>query len=117
MGHFEKQAHPSFCSSLANGKCPTTHTSTATRKFLDDRRVSTVWQSPYSPDLNMCDRFLFSALKAALRDKAFQSHLEVEDAALNFFRRISLEVLQDEVDKLYDDCQAIIDGGGPTSLT
>ncbi|QQP52570.1 Uncharacterized protein FKW44_004758 [Caligus rogercresseyi] len=35
------------------------HTATDTREFLTRRDVEPVKQSPYSPDLNLCDRFLF----------------------------------------------------------
>ncbi|QQP51239.1 Uncharacterized protein FKW44_012534, partial [Caligus rogercresseyi] len=34
-------------------------TTTDTREFLTRRDVEPVKQSPYSPDLNLCDRFLF----------------------------------------------------------
>ncbi|QQP32993.1 Uncharacterized protein FKW44_024202, partial [Caligus rogercresseyi] len=39
------------------------HTDTDTREFLTRRDVEPVKQSPYSPDLNLCDRFLFRKLK------------------------------------------------------
>ncbi|QQP40936.1 Hypothetical protein FKW44_015152 [Caligus rogercresseyi] len=35
---------------------------------LDRRDVEPVKQSPYSPDLNLCDRFLFRKLKHLLRE-------------------------------------------------
>ena len=31
-------------------------------------------QSPYSPDLNLCDRFLFRKLKHLLRNEEFNAH-------------------------------------------
>ena len=88
------------------------HSSAATTQFLEERGVSIVWQSPYSPDFNLCDRFLFNTLKAGLRKQTFQSHLEVEEAALRFLRQLPEEHLHAEIEKLYDHCQAVIDAGG-----
>ncbi|QQP50231.1 Uncharacterized protein FKW44_011161, partial [Caligus rogercresseyi] len=45
------------------------HTATDTREFLTRRDVEPVKQSPYSPDLNLCDRFLFWKLKHLLYDQ------------------------------------------------
>ena len=60
----------------------------------------------------MCDRFLLNYLKTELRKHTFQSHMEVEAAALQCLRGIPEEVLHHEVQKLYDHCQDIIDAGG-----
>ncbi|QQP56417.1 Uncharacterized protein FKW44_001083 [Caligus rogercresseyi] len=43
------------------------HTATDTREFQTRRDVEQVKQSPYSPNLNLCDRFLFRKLKHLLR--------------------------------------------------
>lgn len=88
------------------------HKSGVTQQFLENRGVTLVWQSPYSPDMNLCDRFLLKLLKAALREKTFQSHSEVEKDALHFLRSLPEELLQNEVECLYDHCQAIINVGG-----
>ncbi|QQP53989.1 Uncharacterized protein FKW44_006654 [Caligus rogercresseyi] len=47
------------------------HTATDTREFLTRRDVEPVKQSPYSPNLNLCDRFLFRKLKHLLREDEF----------------------------------------------
>ncbi|QQP42349.1 Uncharacterized protein FKW44_016975 [Caligus rogercresseyi] len=52
------------------------HTATDTREFLTRRDVEPVKQSPYSPDLNLCDRFLFRKLKHLLREDEFGGHEE-----------------------------------------
>ena len=41
------------------------HTSRATTEFFEQRGIQKLWQSPYSPDYNLCDRFLFSWLKTS----------------------------------------------------
>jgi hypothetical protein len=88
------------------------HTSVATKEFLQNRGVTQVWQSPYSPDFNLCDRFLFNYLKTHLRLETFESHLEVEQAALRILRDIPEDALYREVEKLYDHCQLVIDALG-----
>ncbi|QQP51422.1 Uncharacterized protein FKW44_012779 [Caligus rogercresseyi] len=50
------------------------HTATDTREFLTRRDVEPVKQSPYSSDLNLCDRFLFRKLKHLLRKDEFGGH-------------------------------------------
>ncbi|QQP31544.1 Uncharacterized protein FKW44_025170, partial [Caligus rogercresseyi] len=52
------------------------HTATDTREFLIQRDVEPVKQSPYSPDLNLCYRFLFRHLKHLLREDEFGGHEE-----------------------------------------
>ncbi|QQP42498.1 Histone-lysine N-methyltransferase SETMAR, partial [Caligus rogercresseyi] len=59
------------------------HTATDTREFLTWRDVKPVKQSPYSPDLNLCDRFLFRKLKHLLLEDEFGGH---EEATLNLQR-------------------------------
>ncbi|QQP52486.1 Hypothetical protein FKW44_004654 [Caligus rogercresseyi] len=57
--------------------CP--HTATDTREFLTRRDVELVSMGIpviYSPDLNLCDRFLFRKLKHLLREDEFGGHEE-----------------------------------------
>ena len=42
------------------------HASRLTQGFLADSGVQIIKQSPYSPDLNLCDRFLFRKIKSEL---------------------------------------------------
>lgn len=88
------------------------HTAHTVRDFLERRQVATVWQSPYSPDMNLCDRFLFRWLKDDLREDTFHDHKEVETAALHALRDMSEEALVAEVEKLLEHCQSVIDAGG-----
>uniref|UniRef100_A0A1I8HTS3 Proton-activated chloride channel n=2 Tax=Macrostomum lignano TaxID=282301 RepID=A0A1I8HTS3_9PLAT len=54
------------------------HTCKAVSDFLAGRRVNLLWQSPYSPDFNLCDRFLFKWLKADFSKRSFANHEEVK---------------------------------------
>lgn len=88
------------------------HTCKAVSEFLAGRRVNLLWQSPYSPDFNLCDRFLFKWMKADFSKRSFANHEEVKEAALHWFRQLEEKHLQAEVEKLYEHCQRVIDIGG-----
>ena len=65
------------------------HTAAATKQFLDRRGVPLVSQSPYSPDLNLLDRFLFRHIKMDLRGKDFSGPEDLSKAIERFIRHIS----------------------------
>ena len=88
------------------------HTSRPVKECLEKRDVTTIWQSPYSPDLNLCDRFLFLWLKNSLRGMTFSSSEEVESASLQILRDTSETALHEQVDLLIEHCQKVIDASG-----
>ena len=60
-------------------------------EFLQRRHIQMVLQSPYSQDLNMCDRWLFSHLKSQMKKSTFNCAEEMRDAALQVFHAIPKE--------------------------
>ncbi|QQP54273.1 Uncharacterized protein FKW44_007051 [Caligus rogercresseyi] len=88
------------------------HTVTDTREFLTRRDVEPVKQSPYSPDLNLCDRFLLQKLKHLLREDEFGSHEEATLAVQRAMRRVSEDELYDQLRKLRGHCHDVIAVGG-----
>jgi len=48
------------------------HSAADTREFCNRRGMELLWQPPYSPDLNICDRWLFKTLKKELKNEHFQ---------------------------------------------
>ncbi|QQP52508.1 Uncharacterized protein FKW44_004682 [Caligus rogercresseyi] len=88
------------------------HTTTDTREFLTRRDVEPVKQSPYSPDLSLCDRFLFWKLKHLLREDEFGGHEEATLAVQRAMRRVSEDVLHDQLRKLRGHCHDVIAVGG-----
>lgn len=62
--------------------------------------------------MNLCDRFFFKWMKADLWNQDFKDHMEVQEAALQWARQLSEDALQQEVQKLIDHCQAVINSGG-----
>lgn len=88
------------------------HSAMTVQDYLHHRRTNILWQSPYSPDLNLCDRFLFSWMKAELRKSNFTSPEEVETITLQVLRSFAEDAIQAEVDKLIDHCQMVIESHG-----
>ncbi|QQP37615.1 Uncharacterized protein FKW44_017937 [Caligus rogercresseyi] len=88
------------------------HTATDIREFLTRRDVEPVKQSPYSHDLNLCDRFLFRKLKHLLRKDEFGGHEEATLAVQWATRRVSEDELYDKLRKLRGHCHDVIAVGG-----
>ncbi|QQP38024.1 ATP-dependent DNA helicase [Caligus rogercresseyi] len=70
--------------------------------FLTRRDVEPVKQSPYSPDVNLCDRFLFRKLKHLLWEDEFGGREEATLAVQRAMRRVSEDDLYDQLRKLQD---------------
>ena len=60
---------------------PHTAVITRTPRYLAAMGLRLVYQTPYSPDLNLCDRFLFTRLKEVFRLVQYDSKDEVVKAA------------------------------------
>ena len=67
-----------------------------------------VFQSPYSPDFNLCDRWLFRELKTRLGTKTYRYHLEIKEAIKVSFRSIP-EKFAKQISLLFDYSQNVID--------
>ena len=88
------------------------HKAKRVQDFFNERNIKTVFQSPYSPDLNLCDRFFFQWLKSDFGSSNFQNGEELQRAALQWARELKEEDLHREVQRLVDYCQAVINAGG-----
>ena len=52
------------------------HTAVITQQYLAVMGLRLVYQSPYSPDLNLCDLFLFTRLKEVDRPVQYNSNYD-----------------------------------------
>lgn len=84
------------------------HTAAATKNFFERRKITLVPQSPYSPDLNLCDRWLFKAIKQKLKTCRMNSPQNVLDAAVKAFQSFPEERFQQELEKLKAHCHNVI---------
>lgn len=88
------------------------HCAAAVKEFLEKRSVTTIWQAPYSPDLNLCDRWAFNHLKKEMEGHTFDTANDVENMALHILKSTPSEVFQHQLNKLLDHCQLVIDCSG-----
>ena len=71
-----------------------------------------VSQPPYSPDFNLCDRWVLARINCCFKQMTFHSHEEVKNAALRVFRDIPIERFQVELEKLRQHLIRVIDNNG-----
>ena len=92
-----------------NARC---HAAAHTQEFLARRHVYVIRQSAYSPDFNMCDRWLFKYVKNHLRQFQFADKQSLLEEALRCFRAIGRDRFVKEFQHLYDHCKAVINANG-----
>jgi histone-lysine N-methyltransferase SETMAR len=64
------------------------HTASLTTQYLAKNNIKIIPHPPYSPDLAMCDFWLFSGLKRNLRGRSFRSEEELDLAVHEYFDSI-----------------------------
>jgi transposase len=88
------------------------HTAVVTKEFFERRHVERMEQSPYSPDFNLCDRWLIKEVKKHLRTLHLSSATEVLNAAAHHFSTISSDRFANELAKLQNHCVRVINAFG-----
>lgn len=88
------------------------HKSAETSEFLRKRGVTLIQQSPYSPDLNQCDRWLFKCIKKELRKSQFEDANSIRVETLRVLEAIPNERFSQEIDRLKRHCVNVIDNNG-----
>ena len=88
------------------------HVKQAVQSFFAARHIELLPQPAYSPDLNLCDRWLNDRIKTELRQQHFDNHCDVEKAIVDVLRSIPVEQYRHELEKLIRHCSQIIDVGG-----
>jgi transposase len=88
------------------------HTSKETQEFFKKKSLSTLRQPPHSPDMNLCDRFVFSLIENRRREYNLNDEEDVKTFATEVISSITSDMLSHQLQKLFDDLQAVIDSGG-----
>ena len=88
------------------------HKSRMTETFLMENNIHRVPQPPYSPDVNLLDRFVFRNMEAARSGLVIRSTQEARDFVDDFLRNIRRQSLTNELARLRDDLQEIINQNG-----
>jgi transposase len=55
------------------------HKSASVRQFLTQKTITTLYHTPYSPDLSPPDHFLFPKLKMKLKGLHFEDVAEIQE--------------------------------------
>ena len=64
------------------------HSAAQTQTYLGNTGATVLSQSPYSPDLNLCDRFLFTILQRYCKGVEYADGDELERDVQRFLRRL-----------------------------
>ena len=88
------------------------HVSRHTISFLERRNVRLLRQSPYSPDLNLCDQMIFPMLEMRRHDTNLENEAELKAFLEVSLSTLSAEVMKREADKLLNHCDAVISVSG-----
>lgn len=88
------------------------HTAKITVKYLTEKNITVIEHPPYSPDLAMCDFWLFFKLKKHLRGRKFFTEEQIEEEILNFFNSIEKDEWRSAFDLWKMRLQKCIDAGG-----
>ena len=76
-----------------------------TQTYLEQDGVPIVPQSPYSPDLNLCDRFLYTRLLEHCRAREYGNGEELYIDAKRYLRSLPEDLLLHELNKLLEHCR------------
>jgi hypothetical protein len=88
------------------------HVAIVVRDFLSEKGTSLLHQPPYSPDVKICDRFLFRNLEHAQTDMQFDNDDEPLFFVTNHFKSHSHKLLQHKYEQLKADVVSIINADG-----
>ena len=88
------------------------HVSKKTTDFLTAKGVHVLRQPPYSPDYNLCDRWLFSHFEKIRKDTNFHSAEELNEFLQDAFIELDKATVYKQLQYLKNDLKAVIDAGG-----
>jgi hypothetical protein len=72
---------------VGHGNAPV-HTALSVQRFLVAKKMVVVSHPSYSPDLVLCDFFLFPRLKSKLKGRRFQDVTEIQEQSLTVLHAI-----------------------------
>jgi hypothetical protein len=88
------------------------HTANMTEAFLAANNIQRIPQPPYSPDMNLLDRFIFRNMESKRSKRMLKNLAEVEAFIADFLGVQQREKLLNEFNKFREELLAIIAKGG-----
>lgn len=86
------------------------HTARITREYMENRNIRLVRQPPYSPDLNLCDRYIFPRLESARSD--FQSMENLRDFLRDQLPTFTRPRMAKALEELCTHAEKVIENNG-----
>ena len=86
------------------------HAARATAMHIESRNIRHLRQPPYSPDVNLCDRYIFPRLEALTTE--FQTMDDVTQFLNEQLPKFTSNRMAKALDNMISDMQIIIDNGG-----
>lgn len=87
------------------------HTSHATMAFIHDKNIRIIKQAPYSPDTNLCDRYIFPRLEAK-RNADFDSYEDLKTFLDNELPLFTKDRMQRALIEMENDLKKIVEQDG-----
>lgn len=88
------------------------HSALLIREFCAKNQMTVLPHPPYSPDLALCDFFLFPKLKSVLKGRRFQSVDDIKANSSQTLKDISKEAIQDCFAKWKHRWEKCVNSGG-----
>lgn len=89
----------------------TSHTARLTANYLNDHNVRLLKQPPYSPDTNLCDRYIFPRLEA-IRSVDLNSIDELDHFLSEELPKFTANRMAKALDSMVDDMTKIVENNG-----
>lgn len=88
------------------------HRALVTEQYLERKVVTKVRQPPYSPDLNLMDRYVFRNMENDRLRKDFADVREIQDYVTDFLGTLTPHKMNKEFIKLQEHCTNVIAANG-----
>jgi hypothetical protein len=88
------------------------HIKKCVQEFFTRKGLEWIHQSPYSPDFNLCDRWLNNHLKQSLRNEVFNDSMEVEARVVQLMRAVDENEYRRQLDLLIEHFAIVIADNG-----
>lgn len=88
------------------------HTSRQTQAHIENLNIRLIRQPAYSPDLNLCDRYVFPRLEASRQKISFNSRDDIQDFLYQKLPEFTAPRMDKALDDLLEHLEKVIENGG-----
>ena len=88
------------------------HKSHFTTNFIETAGLRLLSQPPYSPDMNLQDRFVFRNMENARKDITINNSHDIVEFLNNYVTTLTSAKMKKEMDDLIAHCQNVVQGAG-----